>query len=295
MHPACKTHETHAQVTSGLDSFQALAVVQSLKALALAGRIVILTIHQPRSSIFTELDRLTVLTEGMLAYCGRRHGLEHYLDSLGFNTPQGFNVADHLLDLVSLDQRDEGKRAGSRLRIDAMCAHFAQVSRERPVLLETELEQELEQEQDEEEGKAGSETSERAFSIASSSSSSSSSSYCPQQKDSSKPSLLGAAVKYAHLTCVLFWRASVESIRDYNTQLVKLGVLIFLAAILSLLYSKSDQAYQQASIQDRIGLLFFVVVNQSFGPVLDVAKVGDPRPVRLFLTLTPCIPDSLTP
>ena len=257
-----------AQVTSGLDSFQALAVVQSLKALARAGRIVIMTIHQPRQLIFSEFDRLSVLTEGMLIYSGRRHGLEPYLDSMDFRIPPGLNVAHHLLDLVSLDQRDEHKLAVSRRRIDAMCAHFALVSRERL---------ELDEDEDEDEGKVGIEKSEHGIAVTSSSSLASSSifsSYYPplQPPHTHKPTLLGATVKYAHLTVVLFWRATVEMLRDNNSQFIKLGVLVFMAAVLSLLYSKHDTSYDlsQASIQNRIGLLFFVVIP---GPVMDVAKV----------------------
>jgi ABC-type multidrug transport system ATPase subunit len=38
--------------TSGLDSFQAESVVATLKALANQGRLVMCSIHQPKSSVF---------------------------------------------------------------------------------------------------------------------------------------------------------------------------------------------------------------------------------------------------
>merc|ERR1740123_1921660 len=42
--------------TSGLDSFQALNVIVALKAMCNRGRTVVISIHQPRSSIYALLD-----------------------------------------------------------------------------------------------------------------------------------------------------------------------------------------------------------------------------------------------
>ena len=45
---------------------------------------------------------------------------------------------------------------------------------------------------------------------------------------------------------------------------MKTSISIFFAVILALIYNlKNDEA----SIQDRLGLLFFVVINQAFGPL----------------------------
>ena len=50
--------------TSGLDSFQAQNVIETLKILCHHGATVILSIHQPRSSIFALFDHLILLSEG---------------------------------------------------------------------------------------------------------------------------------------------------------------------------------------------------------------------------------------
>lgn len=46
------------EATSGLDSFMAYSVIQSLKALVQKGRTIICTIHQPPSEVFELFDEL---------------------------------------------------------------------------------------------------------------------------------------------------------------------------------------------------------------------------------------------
>lgn len=47
--------------TSGLDSFQAAAVMSTLSNLARAGRTIVASIHQPRSSIYAMLDQMLLM------------------------------------------------------------------------------------------------------------------------------------------------------------------------------------------------------------------------------------------
>jgi ABC-type multidrug transport system ATPase subunit len=47
--------------TTGLDSFTATSVVETLKDLTMGGRTVICTIHQPNSDIYDMFDRLMLL------------------------------------------------------------------------------------------------------------------------------------------------------------------------------------------------------------------------------------------
>jgi len=58
--------------TSGLDSFQALAVMDTLKTMAAkADRTVVASIHQPRSSIYSMLDMIMLLSLGRTIYYGK--------------------------------------------------------------------------------------------------------------------------------------------------------------------------------------------------------------------------------
>ena len=54
--------------TTGLDAYQALQVMRTLRRLANKGCTVIVTLHQPRHAIYEEIDRLLLLSsDGRLA------------------------------------------------------------------------------------------------------------------------------------------------------------------------------------------------------------------------------------
>ncbi|KAJ3316210.1 hypothetical protein HDU76_001984 [Blyttiomyces sp. JEL0837] len=89
--------------TSGLSASDALTVIGTLKRLAEKGRTVVVTIHQPRSEIFSTFDQLLLLQKGKVAYFGAANQVPTYFKKFGFKCPFGFNLADFILDLVSVD------------------------------------------------------------------------------------------------------------------------------------------------------------------------------------------------
>ncbi|KAF9901524.1 hypothetical protein BX616_002228 [Lobosporangium transversale] len=87
--------------TSGLDAYNAFNVVECLVTLARSyNRTVICTIHQPRSNIFAMFDQLVLMAKGQLVYSGETRNLNGHLKSLGHACPEGFNMADYMLDLT---------------------------------------------------------------------------------------------------------------------------------------------------------------------------------------------------
>lgn len=107
--------------TSGLDSFQAMSVMQTLKGLAKQGHTVVVSIHQPRSSIYQILDQVMLLSEGRVVYCGPTGPeCDNFFASAGFAIPQDFNPADHFLDTISLDHRGDEELQRSRTRLDKL-------------------------------------------------------------------------------------------------------------------------------------------------------------------------------
>ncbi|KAG0366744.1 hypothetical protein BC939DRAFT_467473 [Gamsiella multidivaricata] len=87
--------------TSGLDSYNAYNVVECLVTLARTyNRTVVCTIHQPRSNIFALFDQLVLMAKGHLVYSGETRNLSGHLQSLGHACPEGFNMADYMLDLT---------------------------------------------------------------------------------------------------------------------------------------------------------------------------------------------------
>lgn len=58
------------EITTGLDSYSAAHIVNTLRRVAQSGKIVICTIHQPASGLFDQFQEVILLTNGRLAYQG---------------------------------------------------------------------------------------------------------------------------------------------------------------------------------------------------------------------------------
>lgn len=96
---------TDQQPTSGLDSYNAFTLMETLKRLAKErNRTIIVSIHQPRSNIYEMFDSLVLLAHGELVYCGPcGETLLQYFTNLGYQCPINYNPADYLIDLVTMN------------------------------------------------------------------------------------------------------------------------------------------------------------------------------------------------
>ncbi|GAB5354386.1 hypothetical protein AAMO2058_000114400 [Amorphochlora amoebiformis] len=101
----------------GLDSFQAEAVMESLRALANKGHTVIAVIHQPSGAIFNMVHDLTLLSEGRVVYSGVANQAERFLAKLGNHKPSGVSTPEYLLKVASIDYRSKEKREESTRRV----------------------------------------------------------------------------------------------------------------------------------------------------------------------------------
>ncbi|KAK2644132.1 hypothetical protein Ddye_019327 [Dipteronia dyeriana] len=100
--------------TSGLDSTIAKQIVLSLWRLAKGGRTILMTIHQPSSSLFYMFNKLLLLSEGSSLYFGNREDVMNYFSSIGFVPPSvAMNPSDFILDLANGvlpgDSKQDGK------------------------------------------------------------------------------------------------------------------------------------------------------------------------------------------
>jgi ABC-type multidrug transport system ATPase subunit len=112
--------------TSGLDSFQAEKVMQLLKDITKNGSTVIASIHQPRSSIYTLFDEITLLSEGLVIYSGDATKMEQYFSSIGYPCPKHVNPAEYYIDLVSIDYSSPEIEKVCRERINNLSEAFIQ-------------------------------------------------------------------------------------------------------------------------------------------------------------------------
>jgi ABC-type multidrug transport system ATPase subunit len=90
--------------TSGLDSTSAVALIELLQKLSRSEKKTVITsIHQPSSAVFRSFDKLLMLAEGHVVYFGTPFLSLTYLSNLNLKTPEGYNAADHWMDLLVRD------------------------------------------------------------------------------------------------------------------------------------------------------------------------------------------------
>ncbi|CAL1577868.1 unnamed protein product [Knipowitschia caucasica] len=110
--------------TSGLDSFTAHNLVITLSRLARGNRLVLLSVHQPRSDIFQLFDLVVLLSSGSAAYCGAARDMVAYFTSLGYPCPRYCNPSDFYVDLISIDRRSTELEAECLQRARVLSEHF---------------------------------------------------------------------------------------------------------------------------------------------------------------------------
>lgn len=106
--------------TTGLDSFTAFRLLETLRSLARRGRAVIVTLHGPRSDAFPIFDKLLLLSRGSPVYSGPGRDILPHFDSLGYPAPEHTNPLDFVIDLSSIDNRTDEAEESSKERVGAL-------------------------------------------------------------------------------------------------------------------------------------------------------------------------------
>ncbi|CAF0892714.1 unnamed protein product [Adineta ricciae] len=89
--------------TSGLDSTSAVLLISVLRELAVKGKTILTSIHQPSSQIFQSFDQLILLADGKTIFMGKPGNALAYCSIVGYQCPPQYNPADFLMDLVNQD------------------------------------------------------------------------------------------------------------------------------------------------------------------------------------------------
>eukprot|EP01134_Creolimax_fragrantissima_P003659 CFRG3659T1 len=93
--------------TSGLDSASAQVIISSLAKVAKEDdTVVCMSIHQPRSNISMQFDRVILLSKGYSLFQGGIDEALHFFESMGrIKYPGSYNPADYLIDCVALFEK----------------------------------------------------------------------------------------------------------------------------------------------------------------------------------------------
>jgi ABC-type multidrug transport system ATPase subunit len=255
--------------TSGLDAFQSLAVMEALKKLAENGRLVMTVIHQPRSSIYEMLDKLLVLSEGRLMYHDETQKAVEYFAHLGHACPESFNPADFFLDILSPDNRSKESEQATTNRIKFVGDKWEEHSRS-PSSSTHPL------------GEKNNNNNEDTKNI----------------EEFQSVKMIGGVANWEKTSRnlgLLFWRSFIQQARDIPTTTSKILPAIFFALLIGGLYSNIGNS--QHSIMNRKGVLYFILINQSFISVVAVIAafptekliVGREKTGGAYTTLPYCL------
>eukprot|EP01039_Chlorochromonas_danica_P009923 gene9922-10973_t len=220
--------------TSGLDSFQALQVVTILREVAVdKGLISIVTIHQPRSSIWTLFDDIMLLApNGKVVYHGPREQAIDYFSGLGFSCPNNTNPAEYLIDLVSVDTTSWKATEESLQRIEYLTGVFLGQTNgiSQLALLDTPPTKET--------------------------------SLYPSQKwvrqGGNSLERLWRSLKRCTL---LFQRAAKQTVRDSKVNIVRVGVSALLAVVVSSVYGYQGKSITPDTISSRVNIIAQGIIN----------------------------------
>ncbi|CAH6778051.1 Abcg8 [Phodopus roborovskii] len=110
--------------TSGLDSFTAHNLVRTLSRLAKGNRLVLISLHQPRSDIFKLFDLVLLMTSGTPIYLGAAQHMVQYFTEIGYPCPRYSNPADFYVDLTSIDRRSKEQEMATVEKARSLAALF---------------------------------------------------------------------------------------------------------------------------------------------------------------------------
>ncbi|XP_034532463.1 broad substrate specificity ATP-binding cassette transporter ABCG2-like [Notolabrus celidotus] len=226
--------------TTGLDASTANSVLLLLKRMANNGRTIILSIHQPRYSIYRLFDSLTLLVNGKQVYHAPAQMALDYFSEIGYTCEPHNNPADFFLDIINGDST-----AGSPSSEDKEDPDLDSMSKSRQGI-EDKLEEEYRNSQYYKQTKAemekivqGRPTTTRA----------------PSRTITYNTSFL-TQFKW------VLKRTFRNLMLNPQTSVAQIAVTLFLALVVGAIFFNVDDS--QSGMQNRFGALFFIVVNQCF-------------------------------
>ncbi|KAI8777535.1 protein white-like [Biomphalaria glabrata] len=234
--------------TSGLDSFMAQNIITTLQKMASKGRVILCTIHQPSSELFSMFDQILLLAEGRTAFMGTQRAAMDFFHNLEYPCPNNYNPADHFILTLAIVP---GQEAECRQRTHAVCDKFCETE---------EYIKMVNQAEDLTQTARHSKTD-------------------PLLND-----ILAGESRYevSWLTQFryLFWRSWISMFRDVILTRVRIMQALTLAIVLGLIYLQ--QTVDQKGIMSINGAIFLLITNTSFSNMFAVVN-SFPLELSIFL------------
>jgi hypothetical protein len=240
-------------------------VMECMKSLAENGRLVISVIHQPRSSIYEMFDRLLLLSNGRVMYQGVSTGALTHFAAQGYNCPRNFNPSDFYLDILSPDSRSAETEGTTSQRITVLGDAWGVIANEAhntrgitTITTGTDT---------------GNDNGTGTGTGNDGNTGKTSSSYLKNTEDIKSVQPSGQQVDLQRIRRnfrLLCWRSFAEQSREIPTLMVKMFMTCFFGLIIGGVWSHAGNS--QKSINNRLGLLFVIVINQAFNGTLGVVN-----------------------
>ncbi|VDD82887.1 unnamed protein product [Mesocestoides corti] len=232
--------------TTGLDAFTAGSVIQTLKSLSRRGRTIVLSIHQPKYSIYKLFDSLTLMASGRIVYHGpaRKEPIQ-YFSKLGYRCEDHNNPPDFFLDILHGEIKPADSTRDKGDEFDAQSDDSFERMRivsERLVSLWTDSTecQNIRNEV-----------------LAVANRSSNATNY------SNPPDGIGYAASFPLQLLIVCWRTFIGLLRDPQASIVQTLVYLFFAISMGVVYFGLDTSLE-SGLQNRSGLFFFATLQVVF-------------------------------
>ncbi|XP_050406393.1 ATP-binding cassette sub-family G member 5 isoform X1 [Patella vulgata] len=223
--------------TTGLDSFTAKHLVTNLKDLAHSGKIIIMTIHQPRSDIFKLFNQVAILSQGEVTYSGKPEDIVPYFTNINFPCPRYANPIDIYIDVSSINRKSPELELSSTERVNRLVKHYKDSFTNRQLLENSTL--------------------------------------CLSQAKNIQPGYLPKRGPGAfRILLTLLSRFNVNLWRDKRTFLSRIFLFPFYVFFVCIFLGRLG--YSQQSIQDRLGLLYQAVSSPPFIALINVMEIVPP-------------------
>lgn len=222
--------------TTGLDSFNAYEVVNTLNELSSMNKMVIFTIHQPASEIFPLLNKICVLALGKTVYFGPSNEIYKYFEHVKLPINENYNPFEHLIEVTNLSCVEEKLVSSAYPELESLPDKYKKHS----TLISTLNEEFV-----------------KNFEV------STKQSYIEIDEETKK--LMNQkkhSVSYFYETYLLSLRLMIRKVRNKNGLLGRVGSSIFMGIIMTLLFNQMGR--DEIALRDRIGFLAMVSMNTIF-------------------------------